>query len=96
MSLHCLYADPASNTAERLRILAAADDAILLLGAAAALARRDHPGLARWCDTGAGLYALATDLDAYGVDPVDGRVQVIDPRGWLRLAIEQPRQLLWR
>lgn len=96
MSLHCLYADPRSPTGQHLLRLVASGDAVVFLGAAASVARLDHPAIEHWVRSGASLHVLAADIATYGVNPIDPRVRVVDAQHWVALAVAQPNQVLWR
>lgn len=95
-SLHCLYAAPDSGAAMRLRESLASDDPVLLLDKAVTLTRATHPELANWLATGAQLYALQDDLDAYVVTDVHVGITPVSYADWVRLTERYRTQALWR
>lgn len=96
MSLHCLYAAPDSDAAERLRGQLSPNDCVLLLGSAVRLAAPEHPLLSSWLTLGIPLYALEDDLAAYGVSAAHAGVSTVDYAGWVSLSEAQPNQCVWR
>lgn len=95
-TLHCLCACPDSETGKRLLTQLTPAEPVLLLGKAAALAAASHPQLNYWIASGATLYALEDDLQAYAVHKPHATVTAIDYAGWVSLSERYRTQLLWR
>ena len=89
MTLHCVYAVSALRDGTLTRALNDGD-CVLLLGYAvvATDAHELLPATTR-------LYALAEDLDAYGVDSTNAALERIDYDGWVALSSELTTQQLW-
>ena len=89
MTLHCVYARSAILAGDLARNLAA-DDAVLLLGAAVTLAR-ESPGLPE----GIAVHALAEDLAAHGIGAPAPGVSAVDYDGWVALTETHATQQVW-
>ena len=96
MTLHCLNGNVDGDLLDRLLAWLGSDDAVLLLGPAASIARRSHPALPVLSAKGNKLYALEDDLALYGVSSCDERVEAIDYGAFVALSATQRTQLLWR
>ncbi len=96
MTLHCLNGNVDSDLLDRLLAWLEGDDAVLLLGPAASIARSSHPALPALLRKGNKLYALEADLALYGVSTRDDRVEAIDYGAFVALSVAQRTQLLWR
>lgn len=95
MTLHCLNCDAGGAAATELQRQLFAGDAVLLLGAAAALAWDCHPALPAWLDSGCKLYVLAADFGATGLSPCHEQIHLIDHAGWVALSEQHPNQQAW-
>ena len=95
MNLFCL-GEADEGRVRRLVPLVGEGDTILLVGSAVGCARRGHTQLDALAASGASLHALAEDLALYGVQCLDERISAVDYSGWVKLAMQHERQLLWR
>ena len=96
MTLHCVNGNVDSDLLDRLLAWIESEDAVLLLGPAANIARSSHPALPALLSKGNKLYALEDDLALYGVSSRDLRVEAVDYGAFVALSVAQRRQLLWR
>ncbi|WP_439100468.1 sulfurtransferase complex subunit TusB [Congregibacter sp.] len=95
-TLHCLSCTPRSPAAQRLLARLEPQDPVLLLGKAVILAGESHPEIQEWVATGALLYALEADLQAYGVSALHPSVVSADYAHWVKLSENHRTQTLWR
>ncbi|MFT7289208.1 MAG: sulfur relay protein TusB/DsrH [Halieaceae bacterium] len=93
--MHCLYVEPGTALAERLRSCLSPGEPVLLLGDAAVLALAEHPQLALWLASDAALHVLDVDLRALGSPSAHPAIRVIDYAGWVSLSVDQPNQQAW-
>ncbi|WOJ94185.1 DsrH/TusB family sulfur metabolism protein [Congregibacter variabilis] len=95
-TLHCLYASPNSGAALRLLAQIAPREPVLLLSKAVLLADASHPQVPRWITSGAVIYALDEDLQAYAVTNVHAAITRTSYADWVLLSERCPTQTLWR
>ncbi|EED33032.1 sulfur relay protein TusB/DsrH [gamma proteobacterium NOR5-3] len=95
-TLHCLSASPGSPVARRLLTQVDGGQPVLLLGRAVILAAASHPDLPQWIASGAALYALEEDLQAYAVSEPGPGVTRASYADWVALSERYPTQTLWR
>lgn len=90
MTLHCIYSPSALSSGSQARDVMSDGDAVLLLGSAVALAGSDIA-----IPTGVRLFALAEDLDAYGIVDSVEQITRVDYDGWVALTRDHYTQQVW-
>ncbi len=95
MTVHTLNASPdAAAFADCLRV-AAADDAIVLMGEAVYAVRRGTETFEQLISCSAKLYLLSEDANSLGMPVTNDALQAIDMAGLVQLCAEHGTQQAW-
>ena len=96
MILHTLNTGPQESAFQDCLRIAAADDAILLMGDGVYGAIKSTDACSELLKTGADVYLLRADAQAAGISgQLNDQIQSVDMDGFVTLSERFPRQLAW-
>ena len=95
MILHTLNASPTSSAFSDCLLVAAAGDAIVLMGDGVYVAIDGTPAYTAILANGAEIYMLATDARAAGVTRVPQGIALVSMDDFVTLTERYPRQQAW-